>query len=168
MSVKRNKPIQKRGPKTEPLSAKSNTTATNAQPTMGTSIQPNETPSPLQPEHEHRTDDVNNAGSLVLQNESPATPHGRSDYYKYQQVKPLLVSMLKTGIHRAKDIATEVKVSPNSTFYKYQHMAAVETELLLLTKEQMDYLSQKYPPEIMAAMEAKIVAQSNIKGKKVD
>lgn len=76
-----------------------------------------------------------------------------------------MVSALKTGIHKAKDVAAEANISPHSALYQYQHMAAVETGLILLTKEQMGYLEQKYQPVAMAVIEAQIEAQSESKDK---
>lgn len=84
----------------------------------------------------------------------------RVNYFKYQRVKPLLISMLKTGTYKANDIAKEAKIAPNSTLYKYQQMAQLETGLILATQEQMSYLKQKCSPENMAAFEVKLESQN--------
>ena len=90
----------------------------------------------------------------------PVRRYHKPNYFKYQKIKNELIDLLKTGNHQVGFIAHKVHIAPNSTLFKYQSLAEKETGLLLISKEERDYLQVHLPPKEMEQLEARLQAQN--------
>lgn len=105
----------------------------------------------------------NSNGDGEHQPPAPYVNWARTNYYKYQNVKPKLIGLLKSGTFTTDFIAEEIGVAKGSTFHKYKAMAQLETGLLLMTKEERDYLETRLDPAEMAKMENQLDDQQSKK-----
>jgi hypothetical protein len=71
----------------------------------------------------------------------------KPNFFKYNDCKDLLLNRLRTGRHSTKDIAEEAEIASNSTFYKYQSLLSKDSDLLLLTREEYEYMKKNKPIE---------------------
>jgi len=97
--------------------------------------------------------------------DSPAPPpkiikYRKPNYVKYDKNKKVLVDLLRTGTHSTGFIGHKANVASNSTIFKYQSLAANETGLLLISKEELDYMRTNSPADMMAKIEDRLMEQN--------
>ena len=84
----------------------------------------------------------------------------KPNYLKYNDCKDQMLSRLRTGKYPAKTIAEEAEISHNSTFFKYHSMLNKESDLLLLTKEEYEYIKKNKTPDEMEKINSQIKEQN--------
>jgi len=84
----------------------------------------------------------------------------KPNYCKYNDCKDQMISRLRTGKYPAKDIAEEADISHNSTFHKYHSMLHKQSDFILLTKEEYDYIKKNATPDEMEKIDARIKEQN--------
>jgi len=84
----------------------------------------------------------------------------KPNYIKYDRNKQVLVDLLRTGTHSTEFIAHKAGIASNSTLFKYQSLASNESGLLLMTKEERDYMRDKIPADTMVKIDDKFRDQN--------
>ena len=84
----------------------------------------------------------------------------KPNYIKYDRNKQVLVDLLRTGTHSTEFIAHKAGIASNSTLYKYQSLASNESGLLLMTREERDYMRDKVSTDTMVQIDGRLRDQN--------
>jgi hypothetical protein len=109
------------------------------------------------------------ANPTPLVNKVGATPnpppkkvfHSRkTNYLKYDRSQKILIELSRTGTHTAGFIADRAQIASNSTLFKYMRLAANQSGLMLLSREEREYIQNRFPQDMVEKLENRLRDQN--------